>query len=118
MKRPVEICGKVPGAMDAISPGRAWPGVNPDSVGVTQNEVRACSACSGDYEDPDRTAPVEESERDETVAQAVRPEGFASPGAAVGNAENGLTPPDQVGTSSGVSYSFRPEGFSRRAEEP
>ena len=90
MKRPVEICGKVPEAMDAVSAVGAWPGVNPDSVGVTQNEVRACSACSGDYEDPDRTAPVEESERDEAVAQA------------------GIYP-DPVG---------RPEGFSRRAEEP
>ena len=90
MERPVEICGKVPEAMDAISPGRAWPGVDPDSVGVTQNEVRACSACSGDYEDPDRTAPVEETERHETVAQAG-------------------TRPHPVG---------RPEGFSHRAEEP
>ncbi len=108
MARPVEICGKVPAA---ISPGKAWPGVDPDSVGVTENEVRACSACSGDYEDPDRTAPVEETEPHEAVAQAFRPEGFASPGAAAGNAQNGLTP-------EGVSYSFRPEGFSRRAEEP
>ena len=64
MKRPVEICGKVPEAMDAISPGRAWPGVDPDSVAVTQNEVRACSACSGDYEDPDRTAPGEQPEEE------------------------------------------------------
>ncbi len=90
MERPVEICGKVPEAMDAISPGRACPGVDPDSVGVTQNAVRACSACSGDYEDPDRTAADEETERHETVAQAG-------------------TRPHPVG---------RPEGFSHRAEEP
>ncbi len=80
MERPVEICGKVPEAMDAISPVGAWPGVNPDSVAVTQNEVRACSACSGDYEDPDRTAageppgeevPPEQTENDAQKAGSV-----------------------------------------------
>ena len=78
MKRPVEICGKVPAA---ISPGRACPGVYADSIGaVTQNEVRACSACSGDYEDPDRTAageppgeevPPEQTENDAQKAGSV-----------------------------------------------
>ncbi len=69
MERPVEICGKVPEAMDAISPGRAWPAT-----------VRACSACSGDYEDPDRTAagelpgeevPPEQTENDAQKAGSV-----------------------------------------------
>jgi hypothetical protein len=29
--------------------------------------VRACSACAGDYEDPDRTAPVDDDEVDGPV---------------------------------------------------
>jgi hypothetical protein len=37
---PVEICGKVLTA----------------SGGLSQWEMRACSACAGEYEDPDRTA--------------------------------------------------------------
>jgi len=32
--------------------------------------LRACSACGGDYEDPDRTAWTAETEEDETHAEA------------------------------------------------
>jgi hypothetical protein len=35
-------------------------------AGDSLKPLRACSACAGDYEDPDRTAWTEETEEDET----------------------------------------------------
>ena len=47
----MEICGK-PGGLFTREITRSA-------------EARACSACAGDYEDPDRTAPPREGERAE-----------------------------------------------------
>jgi hypothetical protein len=42
-----------------------------NSKGIQQmNSVRACSACSGDYEDPEETAWTEEGEEDAGEADA------------------------------------------------
>lgn len=38
--------------------------------GASLQTLRACSACAGDYEDPDRTAWTWETEEDETHAEA------------------------------------------------
>lgn len=41
--------------------------------------LRACSACAGDYEDPERTAPAEEVSEDEEQAgasESARRDGF------------------------------------------
>ena len=52
-KGAVEICGKLaPSFSDAQ--GR-------------EGAIRACSACSGDYEDPDRTAPAAQEEETERL---------------------------------------------------
>ena len=37
--------------------------------GASPQALRACSACAGDYEDPDRTAWTSEREEDETHAE-------------------------------------------------
>jgi hypothetical protein len=38
-------------------------------AGDSPQPLRACSACAGDYEDPDRTTWTEESEEDETPSE-------------------------------------------------
>jgi len=46
------------------------PGNQGDSAGLEQS-LRACSACAGDYEDPDRTARMpDEDEKDFTPGKA------------------------------------------------
>jgi len=37
--------------------------------GVAQQPLSACSACAGDYEDPDRTAWTPDAEEDETHSE-------------------------------------------------
>jgi len=37
---------------------------------MSTQAMRACSACAGDYEDPDRTAPVDEEAVEEAVDDA------------------------------------------------
>ena len=41
--------------------------------------LHACSACTGDYEDPDRTAPPDEGEDEDDAAGAL-PEGAGEDG--------------------------------------
>jgi len=59
----VENCGKL-WRLGREAQGEVY---SIDGVGG-KNEMRACSACAGDYEDPDRTArtadDVEDEERD------------------------------------------------------
>jgi len=58
----VQIGGLRPGA-EELGKLRVDGSVN--SKGIQQmNSVRACSACSGDYEDPEETAWSEEGEED------------------------------------------------------
>jgi len=64
----VQIGGLRPGAEELGKP-RVDGSVN--SKGIQQmNSVRACSACSGDYEDPEETAWTEEGEEDAGEADA------------------------------------------------
>jgi hypothetical protein len=53
-------CGKVWKFLEGIlrfAPGRKGPADSVREMGVGgAAEVRACSACAGDYENPDRTA--------------------------------------------------------------
>jgi hypothetical protein len=64
----VQIGGLRPGAEELGKP-RVDGSVN--SKGIQQmNSVRACSACSGDYEDPEETACTEEGEEDAGEADA------------------------------------------------
>jgi hypothetical protein len=64
----VEICAKVFGTESPAKNGgrvRSGPAAACSSRGKT-GVLRACSACAGDYEDPDRTAwPLEESDEDQ-----------------------------------------------------
>ena len=65
----MEKCGKVwrQGHETAARP-ETRAGVYTINVAARTNEMRACSACAGDYEDPDRTAwtpnDVDDEERD------------------------------------------------------
>jgi hypothetical protein len=43
--------------------------IRPVFCGASPQPLRACSACAGDYEDPDRTAWTAELEEDETHAE-------------------------------------------------
>lgn len=45
----------------------AWSADICDSNGLPQPSLKACSACAGDYEDPDRTAWTPEGEADQEV---------------------------------------------------
>ena len=47
---PVEICGKL------SAPSLAQRGAAPQALLRGPRRISACSACAGDYEDPDRTA--------------------------------------------------------------
>ena len=40
--------------------------------GASQPPLRACSACSGDYEDPDRTAWTPDEEEEDLLAEKMR----------------------------------------------
>lgn len=64
----VEICGKLSRADEARRSGPEAGSERPAaSLPGNWQEVRACSACAGDYEDPDRTvwSPEESSEAGE-----------------------------------------------------
>ena len=64
----MQIGGLRPGAEELSKP-RVDGSVN--SKGIQQmNSVRACSACSGDYEDPEEAAWTEEGEEDAGEADA------------------------------------------------
>jgi hypothetical protein len=58
----VEICGKPARAGSGqgawLGPGAAFG----DAAASSLHALRACSACAGDYEDPDRTAWMPEAE--------------------------------------------------------
>ena len=66
----VEICGK---AVSGLWTPRRRPGANGRLEGL-----RACSACAGDYEDPDRTAwtPEERGEAEDEVTSDSTAEEF------------------------------------------
>jgi hypothetical protein len=53
----------------AVDPGRgALAPAACGNVEIAREGLRACSACDGDYEDPDRTARTPDSEDDEGLA--------------------------------------------------
>jgi hypothetical protein len=64
----VEICGKLSGAGGVVARSLLQAVVCGD-WGASQRPLLACSACAGDYEDPDRTAwtPDPEELRDENA---------------------------------------------------
>lgn len=73
-----ELWKSVENASGFLRPGEP-PGFRPGFLsaapdGFAPAPVRACSACAGDYEDPDRTAgnmdPSEEDEADEAQHEA------------------------------------------------
>jgi len=64
----VQIGGLRPGA-EELGKLRVDGSVNSKSI-QQKNSVRACSACSGDYEDPEETAWTEEGEEDAGEADA------------------------------------------------
>jgi hypothetical protein len=53
---------------------RGEPAARADSAASLQS-LRACSACAGDYEDPDRTAGGFDEEEDDLETQTTLPEG-------------------------------------------
>ena len=64
----MENCGKVWRSDGVTADPHATPGEVYSKNRARANAMRACSACAGDYEDPDRTAwrpdDAEEEERD------------------------------------------------------
>ncbi len=53
----METCGNFWEGILRFAPGRQGPADSVPGMGSGEAaEVRACSACAGDYEDPDRTA--------------------------------------------------------------
>ncbi len=70
----VENCAK-PGRPDLPLWGAApaYSQVSGDGRVCTQEAVRACSACAGDYEDPDRTAWTPGESEDDEGASGLRP---------------------------------------------
>jgi hypothetical protein len=54
--------------------GGSEPATRADSAATLQ-PLRACSACAGDYEDPDRTAGGLDAEEDDLETQTTLPEG-------------------------------------------
>jgi hypothetical protein len=53
-------------------------------IGPARLAVKACSACAGDYEDPDRTAPGEDvAECDDGELESIREEDFLRDGKAL-----------------------------------
>jgi hypothetical protein len=50
------------------------PGVYGDSGGLAKS-LRACSACDGDYEDPDRTARMPDEEEADLAPEIAREKG-------------------------------------------
>ncbi len=67
----VEKCGNFSQGILRFAPGRESPADSVPGMGSgAPAEVRACSACAGDYEDPDRTAwTPDESEDDEGTSR-------------------------------------------------
>ena len=65
----MEKCGKVWRSDGVTADQHATPGEVYSENGAGANVMRACSACAGDYEDPERTAwtldDEEEEERDD-----------------------------------------------------
>jgi len=59
---------------------RSLHGRDCEGLGAAPERLRACSACAGDYEDPDRTAwPFEvENEEGEVEMEAAEEEGTAT----------------------------------------
>ena len=60
-----------PGRTVVAGGGTLWPetyGEPRDS----QSQLRACSACAGDYEDPDRTARTPDEEEEDLRAETAR----------------------------------------------
>lgn len=55
-------------AIEVASRGEGAPGDESRIAGPT---MRACSACAGDYEDPDRTAGSEDKRMDEDTARGL-----------------------------------------------
>ena len=53
---------------------RLEPGICRDSVGSARS-LRACSACDGDYEDPDRTARMPDEEEADLAPEIAREKG-------------------------------------------
>jgi hypothetical protein len=67
----VEKCGNVGRQFVAIGAvGRSGAGFCQANSGGGIPALRACSACAGDYEDPDRTAWPTDMEIDETCEDA------------------------------------------------
>jgi hypothetical protein len=65
----VEICGKLLGrAVGKAVDSNPFPRAFREGAGVSQQPLRACSACAGDYEDPDRTAWPEDPEEDDSFS--------------------------------------------------
>jgi hypothetical protein len=61
--------------MDRAADGRPIePGIWLDPGGLAQS-LRACSACPGDYEDPDRTARVQDEDEEDFVSEKAQDEG-------------------------------------------
>jgi len=59
----VENCGaRIAGLLDGQA---VQGGVHPIAGAVEAIEMRACSACAGDYEDPDRSAWTPDDREDE-----------------------------------------------------
>ncbi len=55
----MDKCGKVQGPTGRNGASQKWPdGLPSDRLRALGAMMRACSACAGDYEDPDRTAPT------------------------------------------------------------
>jgi hypothetical protein len=50
------------------------PGMCRDSVGLVRS-LRACSACAGDYEDPDRTARMSNEDEEDFAPEKARNKG-------------------------------------------
>lgn len=63
----VEKCGKRDGREGAFAPGPRLARADNPRGGREWTAVRTCSACAGDYEDPDRTAGMmDEAESEES----------------------------------------------------
>ena len=61
-------------AMDRWAGESLAPRVSHKESGVSQRHLQACSACAGDYEDPDQTAgPPELEENEELLGEARDP---------------------------------------------
>lgn len=70
----MDICGKLRlRGRESFVPMRATGEPHPTERGGAIAAVRACSACAGDYEDPDRTAWTPDDADASECADAVDP---------------------------------------------